>query len=94
MNELELRQLFKNLSDCYVDVCEFKDCELMDAFSTQAMTEDRFIETIKQVKLFAIHSVSKQRELLFAYEKMRTSHITDATDKWRYDNVDLFLSNL
>jgi hypothetical protein len=37
-------------------------------------------------------AVSSQRELLFAYEKMRTNHIIGGTDDWRYSNVDLFLS--
>tara|TARA_R110000782_G_scaffold267889_1_gene363713 strand:- start:1355 stop:1591 length:237 start_codon:yes stop_codon:yes gene_type:complete len=36
--------------------------------------------------------VSGRRELLFAYEKMRTNHIVGGTDDWRYSNVDLFLS--
>lgn len=36
--------------------------------------------------------ISSQRELLFAFEKWRTSHIINATDEWRYANVDLFLS--
>ena len=37
-------------------------------------------------------NVSNQRELLFAFEKMRTEHIIGATDEWRYSNVDLFLN--
>ncbi len=35
---------------------------------------------------------NQQRELLFAFEKFKTSHIIGATDEWRYANVDLFLS--
>jgi hypothetical protein len=41
-----------------------------------------------------LHNVSQQRELLFDYEKMRTSHVIGATDEWRYSNVDLFMSKL
>ena len=40
-----------------------------------------------------LYNVMCQREQLFAYEKMRTSHIIGATDEWRYENVDLFLAN-
>ena len=47
-----------------------------------------------KVKNLALSGVSQQRELLFAYEKMRTSHIIGATDEWRYLNVDLFISKL
>jgi hypothetical protein len=47
-------------------------------------------ETI--VKNLSLSGVSHRRELLFAYEKMRTNHIIGATDEWRYANVDLFLS--
>ena len=47
-----------------------------------------------KLKLLDIPVVTQQRELLFAYEKMRTSHIIGATDEWRYTNVDLFISKL
>jgi hypothetical protein len=47
-----------------------------------------------EVKKLNIFSVSQQRELLFDYEKMRTSHVIGATDEWRYSNVDLFMSKL
>ena len=45
-----------------------------------------------KVKKLTIPVVSNRREMLFAYEKMRTNHIIGATDEWRYKNVDLFLS--
>ena len=45
-----------------------------------------------EVKNLEIQRVSNRRELLFAFEKFKTSHIKDATDEWRYANVDLFLS--
>jgi hypothetical protein len=48
--------------------------------------EKHLIEQLMQT------AVSSQRELLFAYEKMRTNHIVGGTDDWRYSNVDLFLS--
>ncbi len=47
-----------------------------------------------EVKKLNIFSVSQQRELLFDYEKMRTSHVIGATDELRYSNVDLFMSKL
>lgn len=56
-NEVELRQAFKNQSDCYADTRKLKDDRTMgeDDFEEgeviQAMTEDRFIEVLKQAKL-------------------------------------------
>lgn len=48
--ELELRQLFRNLSDCYADTGSFDtDGEYIEGAVIQAMTEDRFIETLKEV---------------------------------------------
>jgi hypothetical protein len=46
MNEQELRQLFKNQSDCYADTGDDLDGEKIIC---QAMTEDRFIEVLKQI---------------------------------------------
>ena len=46
-------------------------------------------ELTEQLRLYGVGS---RRELLFAFERMRTSHIIGATDEWRYANVDLFLS--
>ena len=59
MNELELRQMFKNLSDCYADTGRFEnDGSYQEGEVIQAMTEDRFIETLKQAKLLIIPVVS------------------------------------
>ena len=73
----ELRDRFRHTTDPYQDVAVW------------ALNE--FIAEYLANKL-AICSVSNQRELLLAYEKFRTSHVTYATDEWREDNVDLFLS--
>lgn len=59
MNEPELRQLFKNLSDCYADTTEYVEGKAIDGTVIQAMTEDRFIETLKQTKLLIIPVVKK-----------------------------------
>jgi hypothetical protein len=51
MNELELRQMFKNLSDCYADTRSFgDDGSYIEGEVIQAMTEDRFIEVLNEVK--------------------------------------------
>ena len=58
MNELELRQMFKNLSDCYADTGRFEnDGSYTEGEVIQAMTEDRFIESLKQAKLLVIPAV-------------------------------------
>ena len=55
MNELELRQLFKNLSDCYADTGSYeKDGSYTEGEVIQAMTENRFIEALKEAKLLVI----------------------------------------
>jgi hypothetical protein len=60
MNELELRQLFKNLSDCYADTGRFEnDGSYTEGEVIQAMTEDRFIEALKEAKILPIPAVSK-----------------------------------
>lgn len=42
MTELELRQMFKNLSDCYADTGRFEnDGSYTEGEVIQAMTEDR-----------------------------------------------------
>jgi len=59
MNELELRQLFKNLSNCYADTGRFEnDGSYTEGEVIQAMTEDRFIEAMKEAKILPIHDVS------------------------------------
>ena len=59
MNELELRQMFKNLSDCYADTGRFEnDGSYTEGEVIQAMTEDRFIEALQQAKLLVIPDVS------------------------------------
>ena len=59
MTELELRQMFKNLSDCYADTGRFEnDGSYTEGEVIQAMTEDRFIEALKEAKLLPIPDVS------------------------------------
>ena len=59
MNELELRQMFKNLSDCYADTWsqDGLGAPMVEGEVIQAMTEDRFIEALKQAKLLPIPAV-------------------------------------
>lgn len=45
----ELRQLFKNNSDCYADTWKVTDAGMIEGEPIQAMTEDRFIETLKKL---------------------------------------------
>lgn len=56
MNEQELRQLFRNLSDeCKFVKLDGTPANSMDGYefkkSVKLMSEDRFIETLKQAKL-------------------------------------------
>ena len=60
MTELELRQMFKNLSDCYADTGRFEnDGSYTEGEVIQAMTEDRFIEALEEAKLLSIPAVIK-----------------------------------
>jgi hypothetical protein len=59
MTELELRQMFKNLSDCYADTGRFEnDGSYTEGEVIQAMTEDRFIKALTEAKLLPIPAVS------------------------------------
>lgn len=52
MNEEQLRQLFKDRSDCYADTWEIMDCEThIEGEVIQAMTEDGFIALLKEIKI-------------------------------------------
>lgn len=65
MNEQELRQLFQNLSDeCKIVKTDGTPYNSYDKFEStkslkiiKMMTEDRFIETLKQAKLLIIPDV-------------------------------------
>ncbi len=50
-NEEGLRQLFKNMSDCYADTWIDIGTEMKQGDVVQAMTEDGFISLLKQAKL-------------------------------------------
>jgi hypothetical protein len=58
MNEPELRQLFKNRSDCYADTWYENDGNFVEGDVIQAITEDEFIELLKEAKLLAISDIS------------------------------------
>lgn len=50
LNEQQLRQLFKNRSDCYADTSRFEnDGSYTEGEVIQAMTEDTFIELLKEI---------------------------------------------
>ena len=55
--ELELRQMFKNLSDCYADTWHSERGFMEEGDVVQAMTEDRFIEALKQVNFISSNLV-------------------------------------
>lgn len=50
LGEAELRQLFKNRSDCYADTWHYEKGYPEEGEVIQAMTEDRFIETLREIK--------------------------------------------
>ncbi len=54
ITEQELRQLFKNNSDCYADTHSFKDTDVgvtlvEEGDVIQAMTEDRFVHVARKI---------------------------------------------
>lgn len=50
--EDKLRQMFKNQSDCYADTGQIdSDGKYIEGVVIQAMTEDRFIETLKKTNI-------------------------------------------
>ena len=52
LTEEYIRQQFKNHSDCYADTW-ISDCDnMVEGEVIQAMTEDRFIELIKELNLW------------------------------------------
>jgi len=61
MNEEQLRQMFKNLSDCYADTWHSERGFMEEGEVIQAMTEDKFIETINRPK----YSITLSRQFLY-----------------------------
>ena len=52
MEEEALRQMFKNLADCYADTGSFaNDGSYTEGEVIQAMTEDRFIDVLINLKV-------------------------------------------
>ena len=50
MEEKDLRQLFQNMSNCYADTGRFEnDGSYTEGEVIQAITEDRFIEILKEI---------------------------------------------
>lgn len=62
--ELKLRQIFKNLSDCYADTWHSERGFMEQGEVVDAMTEDRFIEALKEAKLLPIPVVVRRSEQL------------------------------
>ena len=73
------------------EFCKQKGWNFIE-FETITQAEEYILFLENKVNNGVLDDVNQQRELLFAFEKMRTNHITEATDEWRYANVDLFLS--
>ena len=90
MNELELRQLFKNLSDCYADTGRFEnDGSYTEGEVIQAMTENRFIEALKEAKILPIPAVSNMLCGYFEPDN-KTSSATKCKcgrEKWEHPKV-------
>lgn len=90
MTELELRQMFKNLSDCYADTGKFEnDGSYTEGEVIQAMTEDRFIEALKEAKLLPVPVVNNL--LCGSFEPdNKTSSATKCKcgrEKWEHPNI-------
>ena len=51
MYEKELRQLFQNRSDCYADTWQITNLQYVEGDVIQAMTEDTFIEVLREAGL-------------------------------------------
>ncbi len=49
MKEEELRQMFKNNSDCYADTWKEERGMMIEGEVIQAMTEDKFIEVVNYI---------------------------------------------
>ena len=50
MDEKKIRQIFRNQSDCYADTGMFdNDGGYNEGDVIQAMTEDRFVEVVKEI---------------------------------------------
>ena len=50
MNENELRQKFRDESDCYADTGRFEnDGSYTEGGVVQAMTEDKFVEVVMEI---------------------------------------------
>lgn len=64
MSDQKIRQLFKSLSDCYADTWQGDEYEMKEGDVIQAMTEDRFIETINEaIRLGLLHELSVEVEI-------------------------------
>ena len=69
----EIRQLFRNKSDCYADTWQFdKDGNPLEGKVTQAMTEVRFVEVVQAFVYLKVAEATKQRdELLWANNNLK-----------------------
>ena len=94
MNELELRQMFKNLSDCYADTwieCP-KTGKFIEGEVIQAMTEDRFIEALREAKLLPMPGVVGRSEQLKAFADYAQKRMWEDGDKDLSEFVEEFES--
>jgi hypothetical protein len=65
-NEKELRELFKNRSDCYADTGNYEhDGSYTEGEVIQAITEDRFIEILKEANLLVSEEPFPIEEMKF-----------------------------
>jgi hypothetical protein len=65
LEETALRQLFKNKSNCYADTGRFEnDGSYSEGKVIQAMTEDCFINTIKEWQLERMYSEEEVEQLI------------------------------
>jgi len=86
MTEIELRQLFKNSSDCYADTWDWGFMgESIQGEVIQAMTEDKFIEILSNLDLIDIViDDTKPRLTLHPFKKM-VSDDDNPCELCRYD---------
>lgn len=90
--ENELRQLFKNRSDCYADTWESKRGFMEEGKVIQAMTEDRFIETVNEA--LRKHSVMQAEGSAGAeVAAVASSAVGSQTSAWQCPNCRCYTTN-
>lgn len=69
MTEQELRQLFKNSSDCNADTWIDIGIEMKQGVLIRAMTEDKFIEIVTNLITTEVNDDVMSRRMLFNLKK-------------------------